>query len=299
MTAIAVHPRVRGEQPARVYDRYVHYGSSPRARGTGSFWIGGTGKSRFIPACAGNSRRLLQGLWPSPVHTRVRGEQAPESTSSTFQFGSSPRARGTVAEGRQRYHLGRFIPACAGNSVARPSGVQPSTVHPRVRGEQGIPRNVIRFCTGSSPRARGTGPRLLPASGGHRFIPACAGNSMTRVVRKTLDAVHPRVRGEQSTFTNIESSSAGSSPRARGTGSTALSRSPLVRFIPACAGNRSRIRSAATLMAVHPRVRGEQRGQRTRRRAKYGSSPRARGTVRSGICPQLRARFIPACAGNR
>ncbi len=50
--------------------------------------------------------------------------------------GSSPRARGTDLQARQRPYNHRFIPAGAGNSyrIADPDAQTP--VHPRGRGEQ-------------------------------------------------------------------------------------------------------------------------------------------------------------------
>ena len=53
---------------------------------------------------------------------------------------------------------------------------------------------------------------------------------------------------------------------------------PVVRFIPACAGNSE---------VAHDRLAGF-----------CGSSPRVRGTRPPGSAPAPTARFIPACAGN-
>ena len=54
----------------------------------------------------------------------------------------------------------RFIPACAGNTLASSSAFNSSAVHPRVCGEH-IPANPIKIpLTGSSPRVRGTRRRL-------------------------------------------------------------------------------------------------------------------------------------------
>ena len=173
---------------------------------------------------------------------------------------------------------------------------------------------------GSSPRARGTlvadARRVLA----HRFIPACAGNTVLVIAAL--------------------GSSIGSSPRARGTLVADARRVHAHRFIPACAGNTSRLALRALDSKVHPRVRGEHlpdppvhrygepvhprvRGEHPRRiwksRGDPGSSPRARGTLNAGwivspsssVHPRVRgehekcrehcpwcARFIPACAGN-
>ena len=136
--------------------------------------------------------------------------------------------------------------------------------------------------------------------------------------------VHPRVCGEQPRIRRAVPVSCGSSPRVRGTapGSHTSRMARRVRFIPACAGNRSRIfkvinrhirvgssprvrgtvaiwKHIATSEAVHPRVCGEQWLPINDMYAGFGSSPRVRGTVvRCASHDRLR-RFIPACAGNR
>ncbi len=53
----------------------------------------------------------------SAVHPRVRGEQLVYNAHETGLPGSSPRARGTVADYVRANQVQRFIPACAGNRV--------------------------------------------------------------------------------------------------------------------------------------------------------------------------------------
>ena len=91
--------------------------------------------------------------------------------------GSSPRVRGTAGQYLTVPGAGRFIPACAGNSLATGSGPYRKPVHPRVCGEQAVVVARFNIQNGSSPRVRGTDclePRAAPL---YRFIPACAGNS--------------------------------------------------------------------------------------------------------------------------
>ena len=80
----------------------------------------------------------------------------------------------------------------------------------------------------------------------------------------------------------------GSSPRVRGTVLTSCRGLVLRRFIPACAGNRTQIQRSRCLMAVHPRVCGEQEAAFVDKLEQVGSSPRVRGTGKlaySGRCP--------------
>ena len=112
-----VHPRVCGEQQSTTLLGWLSGGSSPRVRGTVIGLVEQLAEIRFIPACAGNSTSVCRSLLVPPVHPRVCGEQTCSGTNSRFASGSSPRVRGTGIEAHPRESLGRFIPACAGNSV--------------------------------------------------------------------------------------------------------------------------------------------------------------------------------------
>ncbi len=253
-----VHPRVRGEQPRHAVCAMAANGSSPRARGTVGDCLWRAGRGRFIPACAGNSRRSRGRLRSASVHPRVRGEQLPLKTISTDQDGSSPRARGTGQQLGRAQAFGRFIPACAGNRPARTPATSARTVHPRVRGEQASTESGSLASSGSSPRARGTAEADAIEDAMARFIPACAGNRPASLSRVTTSAVHPRVRGEQGPLGLRLGDGVGSSPRARGTALVRYHGGKWKRFIPACAGNRATSSAVTQLGSVHPRVRGEQ-----------------------------------------
>ena len=109
------------------------------------------------------------------------------------------------------------------------------------------------------------------------------------------------------------------SPLARGTRKMSGIVERNKRFIPACAGNSTVKASKVSIVAVHPRLRGELYDWAYFFRRRRGSSPLARGTRTSRnawryaftVHPRLRgelfirwivmieiARFIPACAGN-
>ena len=180
------------------------------------------------------------------VHPRGRGEHIARAGELCID-GSSPRARGTPC---------RWSPDSRGSS-------------PRARGTRQL------------RRAQSSASRFIPAGAGNtqpsaseavwrRFIPAGAGNTSSR--RASLDAVHPRGRGEHSGVGHgIER---GSSPRARGTPSSQTPAQVTVhprgrgehvcvigstharRFIPAGAGNTAS-QNGRIPVAVHPRGRGE------------------------------------------
>ena len=132
-----------------------------------------------------------------------------------------------------------------------------------------------------------------------RFIPAHAGNSLDGTVAHGAHGVHPRACGEQSMILQSSRSSAGSSPRMRGTDHDRPHAQGRRRFIPAHAGNRPDPPVRMVGMAVHPRACGEQLPAGWISGAVRGSSPRMRGTAINNIPAGHDNRFIPAHAGNR
>ena len=159
-----------------------------------------------------------KGVW-------VGNEEVNEMTGERFLSGcrvlpgggSSPHARGTPRQARLRSHMGRFIPACAGNASFQASTSWSTTVHPRMRGERTYYVRDVAGNTGSSPHARGT-PQI---EGAHletwRFIPACAGNANSHGSNRNQRSVHPRMRGERFKSPADAMEATGSSPHARGT----------------------------------------------------------------------------------
>ena len=172
--------------------------------------------------------------------------------------GSSPLARGTPASQRPRPNRVRFIPARAGNTK--------------------IPPRNQSHSSGSSPLARGTPDQGQCNRRWHRFIPARAGNTGERSAPPSARTVHPRSRGEHSSWRKHIQRPSGSSPLARGTPDLPGSVSGVGRFIPARAGN--------TPWVV------------TMQRCVDGSSPLARGTPARRPRHHPARRFIPARAGN-
>ena len=151
---------------------------------------------------------------------------------------------------------------------------------------------------GSSPRVRGTPCVRSASSASVRFIPACAGNTLTLTASKSFATVHPRVCGEHPPPAANTCGISGSSPRVRGT--RHLVDPPLqgLRFIPACAGNTAASAGRGATGTVHPRVCGEHYAKKRDTPVLLGSSPRVRGTLRQEARHSGAARFIPACAGN-
>ena len=131
--------------------------------------------------------------------------------------GSSPLTRGTHLPGLKQKDKDRFIPAYAGNSGRPMSPLEANTVHPRLRGELSNPEVCRGRTGGSSPLTRGTQEFTQEQSEVRRFIPAYAGNSLSKSSSSTKLSVHPRLRGELTTNCNNITLAIGSSPLTRGT----------------------------------------------------------------------------------
>ena len=254
---------------------------------------------RFSPACAGNRRPGQDTVGARTVQPRVCGEQRGLSRVEAATYGSAPRVRGTAA--RRSGSAGRcwFSPACAGNSGNHRPRPEFPAVQPRVCGEQFVTATVVMPEAGSAPRVRGTAPAGARAASWPRFSPACAGNSARQAKAKDERSVQPRVCGEQTILPSSMIVAAGSAPRVRGTETHIKPQGKVHRFSPACAGNSSKVRRRVLLLAVQPRVCGEQPRAHLSGVPDVGSAPRVRGTGTLRCCATRFFRFSPACAGNR
>ena len=171
-------------------------------------------------------------------------------------------------------------------------------VHPRTGGEHVSAACGTGEINGSSPHGRGTLVGPFEDSGGDRFIPARAGNTCMAVSYTRLKPVHPRTGGEHSSSCPVWIPNTGSSPHGRGTPVHGDVAAPIVRFIPARAGNTCSARSFCTTRAVHPRTGGEHMRLCASLGFAHGSSPHGRGTRRQSGIVFIIGRFIPARAGN-
>ena len=174
----------------------AHSGSSPPARGTLQDHHRVTGVRRFIPARAGNTPSPSRPFVYVSVHPRPRGEHLQGLRRDRVSNGSSPPARGTLDHLAAHAQHRRFIPARAGNTWRAREASVSASVHPRPRGEHTETSEGPDFGAGSSPPARGTQPRPCRWRGSSRFIPARAGNTVTRSLTSASRSVHPRPRGE-------------------------------------------------------------------------------------------------------
>ena len=150
---------------------------------------------------------------------------------------------------------------------------------------------------GSSPLARGLRPRRPALLLAGRIIPARAGFTPGRWIRRSRRADHPRSRGVYLRFISIFLSDGGSSPLARGLRPSRPEHERGEGIIPARAGFTYVRVGTLDTRPDHPRSRGVYTQEHAREAAKRGSSPLARGllSVKTYVSPHKR--IIPARAG--
>ena len=210
-------------------------------------------------------------------HPRSRGVYGEPRGLPQKGRGSSPLARG-LHKGSRRSITGiGIIPARAGFTF-RPGRRRPRRRdHPRSRGVYQGTRSPARDHRGSSPLARGlplTGPEQDP---GPRIIPARAGFTDRHDRRGGGLGDHPRSRGVYRP--------------------TAWRRRRSRRIIPARAGFTTTASTTRDATSDHPRSRGVYEGHVEVDDDLRGSSPLARGLLRSARRGPSTGRIIPARAG--
>ena len=143
---------------------------------------------------------------------------------------------------------------------------------------------------------------LLHIICGHlRYTPACAGKTGATAAQFVGYRVHPRLRGENSRFPAINSSTVGTPPLARGKQVLFDAIPGVCRYTPACAGKTLPTGSIVNYSWVHPRLRGENQMQSLVDAREYRYTPACAGkTLPTGsivnyswVHPRLRGENVP------
>ena len=206
------------------------------------------------------------------------GEHPASVCGAVPDAGSAPHVRGTRHSGSETAELGRFSPACAGNTYCELPVSTCNTVQPRMCGEHGSPVSLVRIVVGSAPHVRGTHLSRDTEAMRVRFSPACAGNTIISMAGGGSLTVQPRMCGEHLVERDGNSKNFGSAPHVRGTHNLPLLTALPDRFSPACAGNTPVCHSGCAGSAVQPRMCGEHTRAPRPICTCAGSAPHVRGT---------------------
>ena len=154
-TAVAAHPRSRGENIDAWQLPERHVGSSPLTRGKRCLPKTTSRRRRLIPAHAGKTRIPVMVRRLPWAHPRSRGENPDAMMGTIAWIASSPLTRGKPQgpRGDRRGH--RLIPAHAGKTPGGRRGPAGTAAHPRSRGENVSSSRSSRSKSGSSPLTRG------------------------------------------------------------------------------------------------------------------------------------------------
>ncbi len=121
---------------------------------------------------------------------------------------------------------------------------------------------------------------------------------MAVVLTLTPMAVHPRVHGEDTKWSQTNFRSDGSPPCARGRPEATIDGLRRSRFTPVCTGKTGGEHGFLPGGSVHPRVHGEDDSLTHARSWKFGSPPCARGRLGEGVADHAGKRFTPVCTGK-
>ena len=111
------HPRMRGVHTIKNDAMDALQGSSPHARGPPQCGCFPAWSCRIIPACAGSTCTMTCKSLSSGDHPRMRGVHRRVTWHAMKALGSSPHARGPLANSFEfRSNVG-IIPACAGSTL--------------------------------------------------------------------------------------------------------------------------------------------------------------------------------------
>ena len=251
------HPRMCGEHAPCLRLWTCQWGSSPHVRGALVANPLTSGISGIIPACAGSTGVLFESVAPARDHPRMCGEHDCVPLDFPLDSGSSPHVRGAPDLLFQVIQCLGIIPACAGSTLATPSGRRTHGDHPRMCGEHMAVTGYQDAPWGSSPHVRGA-PQSPTAFGNpHGIIPACAGSTFRPTMADARPRDHPRMCGEHIKYTLEGATSQGSSPHVRGAQNGESAKRRRHGIIPACAGSTYSGLFQTVTPRDHPRMCGE------------------------------------------
>ena len=215
--------------------------------------------------------------WGDSDHPRSRGVYSGTVIAEGDGSGSSPLARGLLEPGDVGDVAPRIIPARAGFTGPGAGGRRRRTDHPRSRGVYQYGRQHHEMGDGSSPLARGLRQVEVDRVRGQGIIPARAGFTEGRSIRRARSWDHPRSRGVY----NPPMDSASIRPW----------------IIPARAGFTLPRALMVVTKADHPRSRGVYSRTSASVSSLAGSSPLARGLQTVEQVTDDGEGIIPARAG--
>ena len=212
--------------------------------------------------------------------------------------GLSPRGRGNQLFRYTRCNGVGSIPAWAGQPFPVPAEVAEVQVYPRVGGATNPLVKPMEFIQGLSPRGRGNPALPMRRSSWIGSIPAWAGQPVAEIGWEEGSAVYPRVGGATGIGCCLCGAEWGLSPRGRGNPRYHELEGVQSGSIPAWAGQPTPGPARDQHWTVYPRVGGATPVRLAGDTHMAGLSPRGRGNLAEANPGVVKARSIPAWAGQ-
>ena len=315
----AVHPHMRGDNgiPRRFF--IEHHGSPPHAWGQCSVYPAASSSPavhphmrgdnraihvylrvvvRFTPTCVGTIPARFNCTRLPPVHPHMRGDNVvPARRFASFR-GSPPHAWGQFEVDAVLPVHHRFTPTCVGTIHSYKMSRRGVAVHPHMRGDNENANIRQGMDGGSPPHAWGQfiSGCLFPVFS--RFTPTCVGTISPASPPWRRFSVHPHMRGDNKWFYANQMQPTGSPPHAWGQSPAPAGTWPGSRFTPTCVGTIDLRHHSSHAVAVHPHMRGDNRGIAPHTIPKAGSPPHAWGQYRQRHGASGDGRFTPTCVGT-
>ena len=211
-----VYPRACGGAASVVMERDPHQGLSPRVRGSHDPIFAHDLRVGSIPARAGEPSFSRSKSSFIRVYPRACGGASKPRAMFSPVSGLSPRVRGSLSSGADRYGALGSIPARAGEPAQCPRPRIGCRVYPRACGGALASNIVTADDVGLSPRVRGSQATAPASAIGVGSIPARAGEPLRRPVWPCGSQVYPRACGGAAGAAKVVVSQVGLSPRVRG-----------------------------------------------------------------------------------
>ncbi|KXS38169.1 MAG: hypothetical protein AWU55_1647 [Halomonadaceae bacterium T82-2] len=213
---LRVDPRGCGEAQIQIDDGSPTAGRSPRVRGSPAQQYHGIVDAGSIPAGAGKPSAGRCWTPSTRVDPRGCGEASGRVDLPTFEWGRSPRVRGSLTHSPSCEDALGSIPAGAGKPTCCGTGWCPAGVDPRGCGEARSSTCAPTDNSGRSPRVRGSPGRGKGSCRRPGSIPAGAGKPQQSIGTASLSRVDPRGCGEAEPTFRASTIAEGRSPRVRG-----------------------------------------------------------------------------------
>ena len=190
------HPRIRGENHRDLRRGRFFLETSPHTRGEPSAAVSVLDRPGNIPAYAGRTIYGEDVNLDAEKHPRIRGENHLARLQVRNHAETSPHTRGERCCCATQPDSPGNIPAYAGRTRLEDPNGGCTWKHPRIRGENWLPKESCTIAPETSPHTRGEHASTLGRWKDNRNIPAYAGRTPPQCLHARPSRKHPRIRGE-------------------------------------------------------------------------------------------------------